>query len=47
MVRILFPFIPESKSLCAPANVIYPPTVPPTSVIIGKINLTGCSGANV
>ena len=39
------PFIPESSILCAPANVMYPPTVPPTKVIIGKINLMGCSGA--
>ena len=30
-----------------PANVMYPPTVPPTKVMIGKINLIGCSGATV
>jgi hypothetical protein len=29
-----FPFIPASNKRCAPEKVIYPPTVPPTMVII-------------
>lgn len=31
------PEIPASISLCPPENVIYPPTVPPTKVIIASI----------
>jgi len=40
--------IPASIRRCAPANVMYPPTVPPRSVrIAGKILSIGAVGTNV
>ena len=43
--KFSFPVIPESIRRCAPANVIYPPTVPPSNVrIAGKISLIDAVG---